>query len=535
MNHNLGEVSYDVRFARQKAKQDMAEIEGDWNSMVARMTAKGATLGVGGGGGGTSGSGGYAGATGGNGQPMQGVPARAASPMASALKGNSQHWAMRLAMNLPAGGATATLRDLAGNVIPLGGGNVSSNGQPVHSGPQTSQRMGNFQVQDIGGFRSNIKTGEITGHEIPATPHTQPTKLSPMAARALKAVGILSVAHTVTNFMGAVEQSLNESVAAASDPIKQRMASRNMARNIIGSVPFFGGGLQNLADFAGLGAANRADMVAMQSRGISEGQGLFRAGTQAGALGVAGITSRSPLLAAGFGAEAERGAAHAALNQELREKLRASPVEYHRMRTLFGSSSVEGDGPIKRGLYNDFAARGKVVDDTASGTMEMARLGTRMELFGQEAANKRLGLEAQLQPVAGAVGEIAENALNSYRINTSYNNSKMSYRKPGRRAQGVLIDPAVELTPEQEQRNKDVMTANELERANLRGAEGKLKLARTNVLQNMFGGRPAEINAMQSVEAMRDLSPETNESQLREISGLLKDIKDALAEKGAPH
>jgi hypothetical protein len=58
---------------------------------------------------------------------------------------------------------------------------------------------------------------------------------------------------------------------------------------------------------------------------------------------------------------------------------------------------------------------------------------------------------------------------------------------------------------------------------------GDLRVAQTDVLKNIYGGRPTEMGGLQSVEAMRDISPETNADALKALTNAIDSLTDLLS------
>jgi hypothetical protein len=359
-----------------------------------------------------------------------------------------------------------------------------------------------------------------------------------MRLRAIKYTAAGLAAYTVTNLMGAAEQSFNEEFQAMSDPIKLRMARRHVIPNALGSIPVVGGMLRNAYDFLGGGEADRSDLRAMAFREATGGMSVFNAGTRSMMTATSASTSRSPLLSQTLGLYSQEQGDVASLREERRKALLGLPAEVKGV----GDDMREG-GPIHRAMAGDFDFRESAVRRRTKEGVEFATSSTILETDIQNARNRGLELTAGLRPIAGGAVAAADAAYASYTMNVQSAESKRpdqarmlnAYRENQEAFTRAGLPRPRDMTEEENKINVAVDATNRLEAAKVRGTIGELRVQEADVLRNIYGGRPTEISGMQSVEAMRDISPETNEDALdalrTEISRLIEAIEKTNAGK----
>lgn len=509
MNHNVGEVSYDIRFARQKASQDIAAIEAEWNAALARMNSKGVGLSGSGAGAPAAASGGYAGQSAPNGQPMQGAP-----PAPQRLRARDPSLQAIVDAQLAAG--NARMRSMTGDDVALP---VAPNGQPAPQARGGARIVGTSNGDVSLRQRMPALQGASTGTAAGPTTTTA-------AVAWLKPVLIGAAINAIASELASeATYSKNLTLAGTNNTMRaQTMVQRR--KDLFGAVPLIGGSLGTIA-------------TASDEAYLQKTQNTQDVGEHFGAVGSTIAGNRMRGRAAGVLDSYGRGILESKAAQTVTEdsirRDRAAYFEKNVKPTLksenaedYGRNLIYKD----REMFKRFAAEAAVEN---KGVSDQYNSQTGALINSLPYSRERVAMTRQFDISLAQQGvELKERNLNNA-------------MRPGEAAAaGALGRFAID--KEYTQGSLATIDGSTQEGKDLRGRlrsglamRGSLEKAglesqRMDALKNIFGGRPTEIDGMQSVEAMRDISPETNEGKLGALNDAIEKLTIAInnMQKGVP-
>jgi hypothetical protein len=488
MSFNLGEISYDVRFAKQKAKQDIAEIEADAVAAAGRIQAKfnGISLpSFGGSGNGHSGEhpdsgggeGNGGGGGGGPGDPRRVIPVQIT--------------------NWPGGGGGIGGGGGGGRGVGGGGG---GGGGGDDDGEEGDGGGG-------GGGGGGGRRGRGRGRGFLA----RTTGFS--AARWGLIGAIMAGAHVIGGAAATQGQFLMDSVHALNDPLQMRNAAIEEHRNLTRSVPIVGQVFDQVGNgyFRGLDAEQAELQRKMQVREFDQQGITYKAGLESSYKASAiPRLNRSPFAAGIVAAQAQGVAATGNLDVEELNARRAIPYKKDSHGIISMDESTP-EGKANKDMYDEFnkrfQGRHAEIVNTQQNQMEGIRADMQFqqknldaEIAGKKLANELKPVQGSLATQVGKALALHQSEMDQYDIASTH---------------GVGKD--------------DLKKIKGLAQSHLASSIEDVRSTKNDVMMNIFGGRPTEINAMQSVEAMRDISPESNQEALnactRAIAALTVELR----------
>ena len=578
-NYHLGDVNFDVIFETRRAKQELTELD----AIVDRIRSKASSIGFGG-----RGGVGIPGQANSQGQPTSGTSVVPSQSMhgSSPIPGGGGFGAFAGGIAGDLVGATV----LANSYLKMGGiqGNANAGGMSVFQRNQVSKVMfgdgpgekgtiGTFmgqygpgstayesyidemfkrQGQNVREYKDKKRTIEdliskkkirSTGDQIDAgagggggagtsegagegAEDKGSAKWTHQTiAKAVKGLAATLVVKYIGNMFESSHASSMEMIDAGQDPLKQQLGAVHRTQDMIGSIPLIGSTLNQFA--GGMGLYNREEKItnlmrfrdaqialhgmtgAAQGSLISSEAGRFPLTTLGGSLSV-----NQASLVAGE-AEITKNRALAMNSLPAFESLTRDAEAIKKFTGVDVNTLSDDEKRLSGDTLNrlnkmakDIA--GKPYDDQSTALSNKTQVDNqaarRMYDLGNKysaAENAGKRLTAALRPQAGFASSTANSAI-----------ARMQ----------------AESTEISEMRVGDGIEQKDIDRAKImRSLHGEssiadLQLAKTGVLQNVYRGRPTEIGGMQSVEAMRDIGPETNEQALKELTIAINNLRAEL-------
>lgn len=505
MDISLGTASYDIRFAREKARQDIAAIEADWGAALERIRAKGGNIiGLGGGAGGNGAT--HNGAVAGGGQPVSQVSANgngsraaaavngaagqndllaqaAKNPLMRAAYFSSNQATIAPSMAAQLGVTTQQLADaMTGNG---GGASVAARGAP----------NGQDHVRAGGGGNTVIASGDKTGGSFATL------------RRGVMASGAVAAAAFVAGMMEAVEKGRQDIFNAGGDVLKRELVGRpgKQIQNFIGGIPLIGGTLAGATSLF-TGSEDRRIMGNISTREAEASAVIRRRQTaqisnEASLAFMGGSPSYSALLSVGPETQLEI----ASLNEQ-------------RRRASLGAKTDSERGIINRSFGDQINAV-SAFGDTREAS---ARFGMFREGSFSRMNQRALGRLAQMRPALAHSSLVAEQGAFDLISGEAAIEGDLDKRM---RAEQAKATPDVDRI---RQMHSDARAAKENLFGRARERVGELTVGRLDVLKNIYGGRPEEIGGFQSVEARRDISPETNQMAFEAYTKAIEALTDEI-------
>lgn len=157
----------------------------------------------------------------------------------------------------------------------------------------------------------------------------------------------------------------------------------------------------------------------------------------------------------------------------------------------------------------EFNSQRRILMENKDTADKGTRSRMRLDQASLDASNEGKALANKLRPVAGYALTTSATAIAAAEEQNKQTNIFAANIKP-------KFDPrtgALDMSPYQDVANMRKMTTSQLTSAKL-DVEGQ----KMDVLKNIYGGRPTEISGLQSVEAMKDISPESNQEALNALT-----------------